>query len=275
MSKTLSDVCEMIALPEEMTEKVLTFAKEYDRTIAAPFSATLSQPETWKHSIEQITTQLGEDPDGCKMLTVMLLCAVDAYEEYQKKGMSEKIFVDTMKFCTRFTQEHYQVHGFYAFTWGWWFPRQISLHEFRIGALEYEMIVTEGEKLINIHIPADADMTREALRKSYLEAREFFKKFFPEYGRAEMVCDSWLLAPSLRELLPESSRILGFQNAFDVIRVDETSNGCIRWVYGRTDLPYSELAEKTSLQKKIKACLLAGRSIGEAYGKLQKDPWKE
>lgn len=273
MGMTLYEVCEMIALPEEMKKKVLACAKNFDRTITEPFSTALYQPETWKQGVEDITKVLGDDPDGCKMLTCMLVYAADAYEEYQKRGISEKIFADTMKFCTRFTQEHYQVYGFYAFTWGWWFPRQISLHEFRIGALEYEMLAKEGKKLINIHIPADADMTRERLRTSYTNAREFFKKFFPAYSQADMVCDSWLLAPSLQELLPEGSNIISFQNAFDVIRVNEASNGCIRWVYGRTDLLLPELPETTSLQRKIKACLVEGRSIGEAYGKLQQDPW--
>lgn len=270
----LKEVCETISLPDQMKRKVLDIAAEFDEKTTEFYTAALYDPSAWEKGVKEIAEVLGEDPDGSKMLTYMLLRAAESHQEYGKRGINETIFKDTMKFCTRFVEEHYEVYGTYAFTWGWWFPRQISLHEFRIGALEYEMIEKEEKKLINIHIPADADMGRESLRKSYEDAREFFANYFPEYGQSDMVCDSWLLSPVLAKLLPESSNIVRFQKVFDLIRVDEMNDSFARWVYGRTDLPIRELPERTSLQQKIKAYLLEGGSIGAAYGRLQEDPWK-
>lgn len=272
---TLKELCESICLPDQMKRKVLDFAGGFDEKTTVPFTAALYDPSAWEKGVKEIAGVLGEDPDGSKMLTFMLLRAVEAHKEYENRGISETIFKDTMKFCTRFIEEHYEVYGSYAFTWGWWFPRQISLHEFRIGALEYEMIEQERKKRINIHIPADADMGRESLRKSYMAAREFFAKYYPEYGQSEMVCDSWLLSPVIAKMMPESSNIVRFQKAFDLLRVDDTNDSSIRWVYGRTDIPIHELPEHTSLQKKIKACLLEDGSIGAAYGRLQEEPWKD
>lgn len=274
MNLILTEICDCISLPLPMKAKVLDFSNALDERTTEPFIAALYDPATWEQGIKDIAEVLGEDLDGSKMLTIMLLRAAKAYKEYEKRGISKTIFTDTMKFCTRFTQEHYEVHGTYAFKWGWWFPRQISLNEFRIGALEYEMIVKEERKLINVHIPADADMTRDSLCRSYGDARKFFGKHFPEYGQSDMVCDSWLLSPFLEKLLPENSKIIGFQKEFDMLSIDEANNSAIRWVYGRTDLTTEELPEHTSLQKNIKACLLEGNSIGTAYGRLQEDPWK-
>lgn len=271
---TLEEVCEGICLPDQMKRKVLEFAGEWDEKTLKPFSAALYDPSTWEKGVKDIEGALGEDPDGGKMLTFMLMRAAEAHKEYEKRGISMTIFTDTMKFCTRFLEEHYEVYGTYAFRWGWWFPRQISLREFRIGALEYEMIEQEEKKVINIHIPADADMRRDSLRESYEEAREFFIKYFPEYGHSDMVCDSWLLSPVLAKLLPANSNIAGFQTGFELTHVDHTSDSAVRWVYGRTDIPIQELAAKTSLQKKIKALLMEGCSIGAAQGRLHKDPWK-
>ncbi|MEK5256975.1 acyltransferase domain-containing protein [Paenibacillus sp. FSL F4-0125] len=271
----LKEVCESICLPDQMKRKVLDFAGGFDEKTIKPLSAALYDPSAWEKGVKELIDVLGEDPNGSKMLSFMLVHAVKAHKEYEKRGISETIFTDTMKFCTRFIMEHYSVYGTYAFTWGWWFPRQISLHEFRIGVLEYEMIEQKERKLINIHIPADADMRRESLRKSYEDAREFFAKYYPEYGQSDMVCDSWLLSPVLAKLLQESSNIVGFQKAFDLMRVDDANDSSIRWVYGRTDIPIQELPEHTSLQKKIKVRLMEGGSIGAAYGRLHEDPWKD
>ncbi|WP_277472890.1 MULTISPECIES: acyltransferase domain-containing protein [unclassified Paenibacillus] len=269
----LQEVCDCICLPDQIKITVLNFANRFDEKTVEPYSAALYDRSTREKAVKDIAEVLGDDPDGSKMLTFMLLRAAEAHKEYGKRGISETIFTDTMKFCTRFVEEHYKVHGTYAFVWGWWFPRQLSLHEFRIGALEYEMIENEDKKLINIHIPADADMRRESLRKSYEDARVFFAKYYPEYGQSDMVCSSWLLSPALAELLPENSNIVCFQKAFDLTRIDETKDSAIRWVYGRTDLPIHDLPERTSLQKKIKARMLEGGIIGAADGKLLADPW--
>ncbi len=271
----LREIVEKIELPTSVIEVVLSFEKEFHWKEIQSFFKTIHNPDTWKQSVNEIEIELGDDPNGLKMLTFMLLCAAESIEEYRKKGISDEIFIDTMRFCTRFTKEHHQIYGHYAFTWGWWLPRQISLHEFRIGTLEYEMIMKDGEKKINIHIPSDADIDKENLGKSYQSARAFFSKYFPEYSDASMVCESWMLAPKLQEILPEASNIIGFQKAFEIVRIDEESNGCLRWVYGRDDIPFSELSEKTSLQRNIKKLLLQGERIGEAFGILKENPWNK
>ena len=40
-----------------------------------------------------------------------------------------------------------------------------------------------------------------------------------------MICSSWLLAPSLKYVLPQNSRILRFQKAFTIEHVDTDNVG--------------------------------------------------
>lgn len=88
-----------------------------------------------------------------------------------------------------------------------------------------------------------------------------------------MRCESWMLCPVLADLLPAHSRVLAFQRAFEVQRVDAENPGFLQWVYGRKDIPPPELPERTSLQRKMKAHLLRGGKVGWAFGKLSRDPF--
>ncbi|MDC7242190.1 MAG: acyltransferase domain-containing protein, partial [Spirochaetales bacterium] len=199
----------------------------------------------------------------------------ESYRLYQVKGIGEEIYINTMKYCTRTLNEYHRVYGRYGYDSAWWFPRQISLYLFRLGSLEYEMYIKDGEKLLSIHIPSDADMNASALRKSWLQARSFFREFYPDYGSVPMFCSSWLLYPELQDILPGSSKIIGFLREFSIRSVDKESRECMKWIFGREDIPLDQLPEKSSLQRSVKALMLKGENIGEAYGILKDDPWTE
>ena len=113
----------------------------------------------------------------------------------------------------------------------------------------------------------------DKLNASVAQARDFLKTYFPAWADAKMRCHSWLLSPVLKELLPENSRILHFQAAFDLLAADSDSDGALTWVYQMTDEQAKEadfrlLPEKTTLQKNLKARLLAGGHSGEGRGEL-------
>jgi len=269
----LSELCRLIELPAEMAERVLTFDRDFDYSAVDTIAPRLLSRTTWDAAVKELQHLLGDDPGGVKILACLLRCACQTHRAYEERGIPGRIFVDTMKFFSRFVNFHREVHGTFAFTWAWWVPRQLSLNEFRIGSLEYETVETAGDRCIQIHIASDSDLSMPCLRESYLEARRFFADFFPAYADAEMRCESWMLCPVLAELLPAGSRVLAFQRAFEVQRVDTESDGFLQWVYGRKDIPPAELPERTSLQRKMKAHLLRGGKVGWAFGKLSRDPF--
>lgn len=268
-----SELCRLIDLPAEMADRVLALDRNFDYSAADAIAPRLLDRATWEGAVKELQHVLGDDPDGVKILACLLRCASQAHRTYVEKGIPDGVFVDTMKFFSRFVNFHHEVHGTFAFTWAWWVPRQLSLNEFRIGSLEYETVETNGARCIQVHIASDSDLSTRRLRESYLNARRFFAEFFPAYADADMLCESWMLCPVLAELLPASSRVLAFQRAFEVHRVDEENIGFLQWVYGRKDIPPANLPERTSLQRKMKAHLLRGGKVGWAYGKLSPDPF--
>lgn len=268
---TIIELCNLIGIQDEVKQKVSEYENCIDFNSMEQEIEQMKHPECWEGTLERLQGLLEPDEDGIKILTCQLRCACDAYSKYEELGISKEIFIATMKFFSRFLQDHKDKHGRYRFVWAWWAVRQLSMVEYRIGELEYEMKIEDDRRLIGIHIPADADLSTDKLRNSYLDAVEFFKKYYPDYYGADMVCSSWLLAPSLKCVLPKNSRILQFQKAFDIDEMEEDSLDFMDWVYGSKDIPFDELPEDTSLQRNLKPYLRNNGKIELASGKLVLD----
>ena len=179
-----------------------------------------------------------------------------------------------MKCFPRFISEHRRSYGRDGFDRYGWTVRQIGAKLFRIGELEYELVAGEtGRQEIGLHIPSDADMAPVKLNESLRKADAFLREYFPGWADASRTCESWLLSPVLKDLLPPSSRILGFQNAFDLTGMEPEDDSALEWVFHiaegqRPFTDYTSLPEDTSLQRNMKALLLRGRKPGAASGVL-------
>ena len=233
----------------------------------------------YEEGLSALKEALGEDEDGMKLFAAQSMEALLALHEYEERGIGRDIFLATMAFMARFSKEALVRRGREEWTWGWWFPRQLALKEFRLGALEYEM--TEGAafggkpsggntRRIFLHIPADADLSDGAVDASLATAKAFFSKYFPAFADAEYVCGSWMLSPALSEIMPETSRVRRFSERFSVVFWGEDSPAFRDWIFpSAVAAPVEELPEATSLQRAAKQLLLAGGKIGWAEGVLK------
>jgi hypothetical protein len=75
----------------------------------------------------------------------------------------------------------------------------------------WELILQEGDQILEIHIPEDGPLDFEACGQSLRDISEFFPKYFPDRPFKAIVCTSWFLDPTYQELLSESSNIVRFQ----------------------------------------------------------------
>lgn len=269
---TIQELCKAIELQECMEKGVLEFYSTYDFSQVEDMIQGLSRGTTAAATYEKLSTYFTEDEGKMKELTVFLLAALRSYETYQAKGISDKIFVDTMKCFTRYTQECKVKDGYYEFDRGFWAYRQASMLLFRLGQLEFEMrFGDQGERIMGVHIPSDAKLTPECVQESIDMALEFFPKHYPDYADVEYSCYSWLMAPGLREILDESSNIVQFQNHFHVHTEDREPMSVLEWVFKVPEnTEIAALPENTSLQRKLKAMLLKGENVGIGIGTLIK-----
>ena len=132
-----------------------------------------------------------------------------------------------------------------------------------------ELPFPNGSPSLYIHIPKGAPLDREACLDSIRQAKEFFPNYYPEFSFKGFTTHSWLLDPNLKTLLPASSRILQFQELFEIIHTDnDHSHAAIRFIWYRSGGDVASYPEDTSLQRAVKQYLLNGGELGETYGMI-------
>lgn len=262
-------LCNTIKLQPEIKRRVIEFADNFDFNTVDKQLKDFLIYEKMNDAQLELQTVLGDDEGNIKILTCILKASADAYAIYKTKGISDKIYFDTMKCYSRFIDETYKMTGKLYFDRYWWTTRQAGCHLFRIGELEYEMKHIDDKIVIGIHIPSDADFSPTAVDKSLMKAKEFFAEYYPNLANAEYRCHSWLLDSQLKEMLNENSNIICFQNRFEIFDEGEIGTDFIEWLYNTESTDYSALPESTTLQRNMKRHLLSVGVIRNAYGRLK------
>ena len=261
-------LCDYIKLQPEIKFSVIEFVNDFDFNSVNKQLIGFQNYEQMSNALSELQTALGEDTDNIKILACMLKASANVYDIYKEKGISDEIYIATMKCYSRFIDETYRMTGKLYFDRYWWTTRQAGCHLFRIDELEYEMKHIDDDIVIGIHIPSDVDFSPSAVDDSIANARRFFSKYYPELSNAEYCCHSWLLDSQLRGMLKKDSNILHFQNLFEIFDEGEVGSDFLEWLYHTKSTDYAALPENTSLQKNVKKHLLSGGAIRNTYGRL-------
>lgn len=229
-----------------------------------------TEPENFEEATTFILETLKDnDENGLKQLKIIIEASKITYQNYQKLGISDEIFKATFEFVPEALEKHFKKKGVYGMEHTNWVGRELSCLLFRLGTLEYEMFKLDDEIAISIHIPKGADLSNEALDSSIEYSKEFFKKYFPKYYGVKYFCESWLMSPNLKYVLPETSRILAFQNRFKLKEFVEDGIGYKFFIFDDLNIEPKDFTENTSLERNIKKFVLSGGKIGHAISILK------
>ncbi len=202
------------------------------------------------------------------------------YDFYQSKGISDDIFFTTMKSFAWACEQCYEKTGNYGInqvTYRAWYRRHLNSTIFRLGRLEFEIIgslydfnleghqIHKGDTCMYVHIPRGLSLDFEECEAAYDTARVFFRKHFA-IDPVIFYCGSWLLHPWLAEDLPETSRIVKFQQQFKLADIVQDETVIRNWLFDHCDAPYDELPVKTSLHRAAINRLKNNLAIGYARG---------
>ena len=240
------------------------------------------EAESWEEMLA-LLRKVGGQAISCAVpietveLLFFILCAKELKNRYLEKGNPLSCYDGIASdFCSKLNECH-KVRGIWGSFVAHWFIGFFLETRFVIGRLQFEIVnlppcispdgkyCFNGETAINIHIPSGKPLCREDVHKAMAEAAVFFGDRFPE-DQVLFTCNSWLLFPGHREMLPESSGIRRFMEEFTVISVDIHQKDL--WRIFDTDAleDLDSLPQNTTLQKCYVNWLKAGKPVGTARG---------
>lgn len=143
----LATLCRRISLPEEAIGPVL---RRSETPVSEDILRALTVPDTAPDAYQACKALCNPEERGLDLLSLMLRAALMAYDNYQRQGIGDGIFLATMGCFSRFVGEHLASFGTAGFDRGWWTYRQLSMRLFRTGELEYEFC--PDEQTIHLHV---------------------------------------------------------------------------------------------------------------------------
>lgn len=133
---------------------------------------------------------------------------------------------------------------------------------------QWEIALQPGDDVISFHIPKGADLTPENVLASMQQGLNFAKKAYPDFSVKALMCVSWLLDPTIGDLLGDSSKIVQFGNMFTRFPAKSSGNEVFSFVFQGKFADYHNLPENTRLERALKKLYLDGQYIHQFGGIL-------
>jgi len=206
--------------------------------------------------------------DGRRNLLSWLFLCEQLARRYAEKSIPEKILLDTLKDLIIWTDTWTEIKGQLSLHQLDWLIRHMQMRLFHIGTMQFCMAQDEtGRNVMEVHVPAGSNISREACLAAMEQAKAFFARYFPEFEYDRFTAHSWLLDDTLQQYLPESSNIRQFRSLFTLTH-REPSWDILRRLF-RFDTNIRNLRNAVCvsvLAQQVKKAALGGTVFYEATG---------
>ncbi len=200
-------------------------------------------------------------------------------ELHRARGIPDAVTVETMSDLGIWMRHYRERNGRWGLRELRWLMHHFRGHLVRLGRLQFkpsllwpetgwEPALHQGDRVLEIHIPAEDPLDEAACVDSCRRAREFFPRYYSELPFRAITCVAWLLDPVYREILPPTANLVRFQSHFDLRRVEADEGLAFERVFGgpRPD-DLSGLPRDTALRRAIlDHYARGGRPLAEGAG---------
>ena len=198
---------------------------------------------------------------------------------HRKMGIPHEITVATLKDVNNWIENYRSVHGELGLENIGWLINHGLGNLFRLGRLQFvhakaHPVVPGGEYVIEVHIPQGEPLDIAACHASFEMAKGFFARLYPDKPAEYFVCGSWLLSPDLPCIADENSNICRFMRLWTQLPHNgDKGRQALERVFGFNFDPadIASAPENTSLQRRLKAHVLAGGMVESSFGCIKID----
>jgi hypothetical protein len=131
---------------------------------------------------------------------------------------------------------------------------------------EWDLILQEGDTVLDLHIPRKDPLTTETCADSYRQALEFFSRVFPERPWKALYCHTWFFTPQLQAFLPLESSIVKFQREFYLYPFPGSVGFLWSFVFGEKYPDPATAPRDTSLRRAVLDWIGQGKEIFDLPG---------
>ncbi len=269
-----------IGLTESQIELYKSFKAQYGTKLEKIKNDYLEKKIDISTSFQKAKEILPEIHSYTVELLFVIECLPAMKENHLKKGISEKMFLDSARDLTYKIKECHALSGIFGITAGWWYDRFIFATRLTFSRLQYDVNVYEGERVeygghtlekgdfvLDCHIHSGGPLLEEDCISSYREAFEYFRGKIKN-GVIPIICWSWLLYPDYMTVFGENSNTGRFARHFHIYRTDpdEKQISTVLLHVFNTDTLSDTLPSATSMQRRFKEYFDTSKSYGNAAG---------
>jgi hypothetical protein len=210
------------------------------------------------------------------------LCFDEAVAYLRHQNTPERIIDSTMNILARHSATYERKWGNLGVEAGWWMLIVLRGELLQIGSLQFHLVslgvgtlspewydetvaqhlgpgFRQGDSSIGLHIPQDADLSPEALDRTFDEARAILGQLWPVEHRRLATCRSWIMDDRLVSCLRADSNLVSFQQRFELVPGwVEDDEDVLDFVFRLPTTVFVDLPQRTSLERAVIAVLEGG-----------------
>ena len=246
------------------------------------------------------------EADLFRMLVIMGM--VDrAFEIYKEKNIPEEILLENLLDAPIWLEYHMDNYSYPGFQWRillWcrmlWegkilkfgrlqmetdltYKEEVSLYRTEEGRIlnakaedagkNWECLVTKGDSIVGLHIPASGPLKKELCIDSFRRMKRYLAEYRPDIPCKAVYCHSWLLDPQLQNILPGTSNILSFQSLGHIWGCGTFHSETIGRVFGEKGKSegINAVPHKSDMQKRLAAFAANGGKFDDGMMLIVRD----
>ncbi len=280
---TIEALLGRIGLTAQQQEVILSYCAAAGHKVA-PFSrAYMREGKTMD---ECLAAARSLDLGGLHKMSLDLVFDLQAalylYEDYERAGLSESLYLQTMQDIRCKVNECFACFGILGLIRVEWHDGFFRRARFAFGRLQFDLnqfplpdtalgrhTVKKGELALACHIPSSGPLPHDACIDSYKQAYAFMKDSLRKDGLLPITCHSWFLYPDYQPLFAGTNIGL-FSADYTLLRRDDTPVFADAWRVFSRDLSCgtAPLPRETSLQRRFIDYIDGGGRFGVGLGCL-------